>query len=118
MSGFAVRTDGTGWRAVSSQDDCLEFEVYQEEAPSLIHPTGVMKVTMRQARLALLEIGKLFDVTDIINKLPEPPRTAAMIEWDYASEVERGSSIIAMLAPQLFLSEEEVDALFARAATL
>lgn len=119
MTGFAVRKDGLGWRAVSSPSDCTEHEIWQETRPEVATTATVApKVTMRQARLALLEIGKLFDVIDIINRLPEPPRTAATIEWDYASEVERRSPLIDMLAPQLGLTDQDVDELFNRASVL
>lgn len=119
MTGFAVRKDGQGWRAVSGPLDCADYEVWQESLPRPITGSSApTRVTMRQARLALLEIGKLFDVMEVINKLPEPPRTAATIEWDYAYEVQRSSPLIAMLAPKLGLTDEDVDELFNRASVL
>lgn len=75
-------------------------------------------ITMRQARLQLHAIGKLSKVQEEISKLPEPPRTEAQIEWDYASVVERGSKFVALLTPLLGLTEDEMDELFIQASTL
>lgn len=77
-----------------------------------------VSVTMRQARLALLGAGLLDDVEVAINALPEPPRTAARIEWDYASEVHRGSEFVGMMGAALMLDDDALDALFVTAAGL
>lgn len=76
------------------------------------------KVTMRQARLALHNTGKLTAVEAAINALPEPPRSATRIEWDYSSEVHRGKEFVAMMGQALNLSNGELDDLFILAATL
>jgi len=73
-------------------------------------------VPMRQARLALHAAGQLAAVEAAINALSEPARTAARIEWDYSSEVQRHHGLVAALAPALGLSDEQVDALFVAAA--
>lgn len=75
-------------------------------------------VAMRQARLALLQVGKLAAVDAAIDSLPEPDRTAAQIEWEYSQEVHRDKSFVQMLAPALGLSESDLDNLFRVAATL
>jgi hypothetical protein len=76
------------------------------------------KVTMRQARLALLAAGLLDDVESAIDALPEPPRQAARIEWDFSSEVFRDRDFVTMLGATLGLTDEEMDQLFITAATL
>ena len=73
---------------------------------------------MRQARLALLQAGKLAMVDTAIAGLPEPDRTAAQIEWEYSQEVQRDKPFVLMLAPALGLSEEDLDSLFVLASTL
>lgn len=77
-----------------------------------------MIITMRQARLALLGAGLLDDVNAAIDALPEPNRSAAQIEWEYAAEVRRDSRLIAVLASALGLDETQVDALFITGASL
>jgi hypothetical protein len=85
------------------------------DAPSVEVP---QKVTMRQARLALLTAGLLDDVESAIDALPEPPRKAARIEWEFSSEVYRDRDFVLMLGQVLGLDSEEMDDLFITAATL
>ena len=82
-------------------------------------PTAVpQEVTMRQARLALHAAGKLAAVNAAINALPDPPKTAALIEWEYSSTVRRDSQFVALLGPALGLDAAGLDALFIAAAKL
>jgi hypothetical protein len=73
---------------------------------------------MRQARLALLAAGLLPMVDAAINALPDPPRTAARIEWDYSNEVHRDKPFVQMLGGALGLTAEQLDNLFTQAAQL
>lgn len=75
-------------------------------------------VTMRQARLALLAIGKLADVETAIAALPSPQKEAATIEWEYSNEVQRYNGFVSLLAPTLNLTEGDLDQLFIDAARL
>lgn len=81
-------------------------------------PEVPQEVTMRQARLSLLAAGKLAAVIAAINALPDPPRSAALIEWEYSSTVRRDSQFIALLGPALGLDAAGLDALFIAAARL
>ena len=76
------------------------------------------EVTMRQARLALHAAGKLAAVNAAIDSLPDPPKTAAKIEWEYSSTVRRDSQFVAMLGPVLGLDSAALDALFIAASKL
>lgn len=76
------------------------------------------EVTMRQARLALLENGLLANVQPAINSLPEPDKTKAEIEWDYSNALQRGNPFVATLGAALGLTSEDLDNLFIQASTL
>ena len=76
------------------------------------------KVTMRQARLALLGAGLLPSVDAAIDSLPEPTKSAARIEWEYSGEVWRDKALVQALAPALGLTDAQLDQLFITAATL
>lgn len=76
------------------------------------------EVTMRQARLALHAAGKLAAVNAAIAALPDPPKTAALIEWEYSSTVRRDSKFVAMLGPAIGLDSAALDALFIAASKL
>ena len=74
-------------------------------------------VTMRQARLALLDLGLLNSIDEAINTMQEPDKTKAKIEWEYAAVVERSSDWVSDLGQQLGLSDVQIDDLFRLAAT-
>jgi len=75
-------------------------------------------VTMRQARLALAQAGKLQLIEDAIALIPEPDKTKVSIEWQYGSFVERLSPWVGTMASALGMTDVEMDALFELAATL
>ena len=75
-------------------------------------------VTMRQARLALLAAGKLSQVDSVIESLPEPHKSAARIEWDYSSEVQRDKPFVVQIGAALGYTDAELDQLFIEASKL
>lgn len=81
-------------------------------------PPVPAEVTMRQARLALLGAGLLAGVTAAIDALPEPTRTAARIEWEYSTTVQRHRGIVQQLGASLGMSSAQLDALFIAAAAI
>jgi hypothetical protein len=82
-------------------------------------PTPVPRtVSMRQARLALLQAGKLSAVDAAIAASPSPAKEQAQIEWEYATQVTRDSALMQQLATAIGLTESDLDSLFTQAATL
>ena len=71
-------------------------------------------VTMRQARLALLQAGLL----DKATKAVAGAGPAAQIEWEYSSDVGRNAALVQALSGALGLTDEQLDGLFVVAATL
>lgn len=90
--------------------DFITFEPIVNSVPQ--------EVTMRQARLALLDAGLLANVQTAINSLPEPAKTKAQIEWDYSNALQRSNPFVATLGGALGLDSEALDNLFIQAATL
>lgn len=76
-----------------------------EPKPAVAVPTSV---SMRQARLALLNAGLLDDVEAVISAAGR----AAQIEWEYATEVSRDHPIIAIVQQQQGLADDQIDDLF------
>jgi hypothetical protein len=75
----------------------------------------ITKVTMRQARLALLQSELLTAVeTAIVNGTDE----AMKIEWEYATEVRRDWASLIALTTELGLTSLQLDDLFILADTL
>lgn len=96
-----------GWYWFETLDEAMRF-----------FSTPVDSVTMRQARLALLDAGLLQAVEGAIAQMPEPQKSAALIEWEYASTVERTNPLLARVLPEMGVTETDIDALFQRAQTL
>lgn len=114
-AGFAA---AQGWIPASSAriGDAWDGSAFtpQPAAPAPV-PSSV---TMRQARLVLLGAGLLDDVTEAINAMSEPAKTAATIEWEYSNELQRGHALVTALGAALGLTGAQVDDLFRAAQAL
>ena len=83
-------------------------------APYVAPPAPpVTQVSMRQARLALLAADLLDDVEAMIVQADR----AVQIEWEYATVVDRASPLVEAIGTALNLTDVQIDALFADAAT-
>jgi len=71
-------------------------------------------ISMRQARLALLQSDLLSRVDDSIAAMPE----ASRIEWEFAATVERTHPLVTALASNLPLTSQQLDDLFTLGASL
>lgn len=98
--------------------DAIGGEPTVEEVAAFLAPPVPASVTMRQARLALLQAGHLAAVTAALAATPGMAGEAARIEWEYASTLERDSVLVQAFAAQLGLSGAALDALFSTAASL
>ena len=96
----------------------VQQQIDDYEAQKLASKRDNMVVTMRQARLALSQAGKLTMVNDAIAVMDEPDKTAVSIEWEYGSTVERVSPWIDAMATALGMTGVEMDELFELAETL
>lgn len=103
--GAALEIGGTYTKGVYSPPPRAEAE---------LPPAQITKVTPRQARLALYGVGLLSQVNAAIAAADEPTQ----ITWEFASEIDRNDQLVIALAAALGLSNKQVDALFAQAATL
>lgn len=81
-------------------------------------PTVPDKVTMRQARLALLGAGLLATVNASVAAMPGATGDAARIEWEFSSEVYRQKTLVLTLGAALGLTSAQLDSLFIKAETL
>lgn len=95
------------------QDGWYWFDTFDE---ALIFFAGLKNsdsITMRQARLYLLNAKLLSQVNSIVSQ-----NEAWKIEWEYATDVVKNSPLVVALANQLNLSTEAIDKMFSEASEL
>jgi hypothetical protein len=107
--------EGQQWTGEYEVVNGLPVATYKDSAPYV--PSVPNEVTMRQARLALFEVGLMSSVETALNALEEPAKTAARIEWEYSQTVRRDKEFVQVLSGALGLSSEDLDNLFTLAST-
>lgn len=70
-------------------------------------------ITIRQARLHLLEVGLLDDVEALVAL-----DRKSQIEWEYANDVYRQSPLIETVKEAMSLTDEQIDNMFLEASKL
>jgi hypothetical protein len=104
-----------GEQVEMTAEEIAEFEAMQALANIPVVPRVV---TMRQARLALFQAGKLATVNDAIANMAGAQGEAARIEWEFSNEVQRNQPLVLALAPLLNMTSTDLDNLFILAAGL
>lgn len=94
-----------------------EWSIRELSEPELTALRTGMVVSMAQARKALILAGiSIASIDAAIASIENgTTRALAATEWEYAGFVERMSPLVAMLAPLIGLTEEQVDQLFVTA---
>jgi hypothetical protein len=92
--------------------------VYEAHNPAAAAVEISKSVTMRQARLALLQAGMLSTVNAAVAGMAGAAGEAARIEWEYSQEVQRDKALVKALAPVLGMTDTQLDNLFIAAAAL
>lgn len=119
-----VVIDGVEWTVPddmsnSQRQTIAEWEaegnIIPEYQPPALLPPGL---SARQFRLGLHVNGLLSSVQASIDALGEPERTAAQIEWEYATQIERTHPLVQNLSAQLGLTDEQIDAMWLAALEL
>ena len=90
-----------------------DWETMREDEMRARNPVP-QQVTMRQARLALLNAGLLDDVEVVIAAAGRE----AQLEWEYAAAVDRSNPAVAIVQQQEALTDAQIDDLFREAAKL
>jgi hypothetical protein len=112
------------WRAIEDESTAARFGFVRADFPN-VQPPDLPEyvpeviavpavVTMRQARLALLQVGLLSQVNTAVAAADE----ATKITWEFSSEVQRNNALVSTLAAALTLTSQQLDDLFTLAATL
>jgi len=110
---FAYEADGSQDAYIAEDLISITYEEMIElTAPP---PASIPSVvSMRQARLALLQFGILEQVNTTIASGTD----ADKITWEYATEVRRNDALVQNMATALGLNEATLDSLFSLASSL
>jgi hypothetical protein len=94
----------------------VDGEWIDEAAPDVVPVPK--EVTMRQARLALLQSGMLDQVEVALTQMEGVEGQAAKIEWEYSQSVRRDKPFVLAIGQLLGLNSNALDDLFITAAAI
>lgn len=105
-----VKPDGS---EVPLEQYCKTQDIAPYVEPEPLPEPIPQVITMRQARLHLLEVGLLDDVEAVIAL-----DRKSQIEWEYANEVYRQSPLIESVKEAMSLTDKQIDNMFLEASKL
>lgn len=101
-------------------DDTPDAVVEAKLAAYAVAPTPTIQpITARQIRLQLLYMGiSLGDIDTALNSLPEPQKSLALVEWEFASTFDRSHALVDFVGATLGWTSEQLDQLWLAAVQL
>ena len=90
----------------------VDYEITQQQ------PEVPNEVALWKLRFILSQMSLEQSVTDAINQLPEPQKTAATYIWNYGNAIDRYSSTVMFIQSHLQMSNSEVDSIFIQASEI
>lgn len=106
---YLPKWDGVKWveGLTKEEIEALSIEIVPE------------KISSRQLRSQLILQGfNLEAIEQALNQLPEPNRSLAKVDWEYATNFYRNNAMILAVGQLLNLTEEQIDNIFIQGALL
>ena len=98
-------------REMTAEEIELQNIVFEEPIPN--------SLTSRQLRMQLVLMGVDLSIIDsVIDSLPEPQKSLAKINWEYAGTFERDNGMMQEMIPLLGFSEEQINTIFTEGSKL
>jgi hypothetical protein len=91
-------------------------ELFTEE--EVIQANTPLEVALWKLRFVLSQMNLEQSVSEALNTLPDPQKTAANYIWNYGNSIDRHSSTIAFLQQSLGLSNIQVNQMFIQANSI
>lgn len=103
--------------AKSVTEKAWNAAIVEAQKPAII-PDYIPTITPRQLRLWLLSRGLLAQVPMLIDAMPEPDKSVAQIEWEFATVFDHNNLLVMALGSAVGLSSDDIEAGFREAALL
>lgn len=107
-----IRISDSAWVGLENSEYLIWLEAGNTPEPADIPPVVIPTLSMRQARLALLDAGLLDEVEAAITTPSD------RIWWDYSTTVERNHPLVDAVLTALGKTETEIDVMFIAAVLL
>lgn len=96
-------------------EEIAQMEAMQVEIEEIVPE----KISSRQLRSQLILQGfNLETIEQALNQMPEPNRSLAKVDWEYATNFYRNNAMILAVGQLLNLTEEQIDNIFIQGALL
>lgn len=122
MSGYAIRNDGLGWRAVDSEADCADDEKFSETQPDLVVlplEQTLGNLSQYQFRMCLINKNMLDQVTTEIAAIEDDAaKLKVSTAFNYAPYFSRLDENVIYMMTMLGLSDDQANTLWQEALTL
>ena len=90
-------------------EEVAQLEAMQPETEEIVPE----KISSRQLRSQLILQGfNLETIEQALNQMPEPNRSLAKVDWEYATNVYRNNAMIMAVGQLLNLTNEQIDEIF------
>jgi len=83
-----------------------------------IEANAPTEVPLWKLRFILSQMGLEESIIEIMNKLPEPQKTAAIYIWNYGNNIDRQSSTVYFIQTALGLTDTQVNNIYIQANSL
>lgn len=108
MTGITVVRDMT-------PEEIAQLEAMQVEIEEIVPE----KISSRQLRSQLIIQGfNLETIEQALNQMPEPNRSLAKVDWEYATNFYRNNPMIVAVGQLLNLTSEQIDEIFRQGGKL
>lgn len=91
-------------------------ELFTEE--EVIQANTPLEVALWKLRFVLSQMNLEQSISEALNTLPEPQKTAANYIWNYGNAIDRHSATIEFLKSYLGLSDTQVNQIFIQANSI
>ena len=109
-----IKIEYNALTGITTERELTAEEIAQWEAIQ-VEPEEIVpeKISSRQLRSQLILQGfNLETIEQALNQLPEPNRSLAKVDWEYATNFYRNNAMIVAVGQLLNLTNEQIDEIF------